>query len=49
MFDYARDMTVFNNFEAPGNGRYKLGKSLFHFWENKKCEDIGSVEFCACS
>ena len=45
---YYRDIEVFSSFKAPGNGRYRLGRSLFHYWDNKTCEDTGSKEWCAC-
>ena len=47
--EYSQDLRVFHEFQAPRNGRYKLGKSLFHYWENKTCEDTGTLEWCPCS
>lgn len=49
VYSYASDISVFDTFKAPGCGRYRLGQSLFHYWENKTCEDTGSVEWCACA
>jgi hypothetical protein len=48
-WQYNQDLKVFTEFKAPGCGRYKYGKSLFHYTENKTCDDIGTKEWCACS
>lgn len=47
--EYEGDLEVFKTFKSPGRGRYKLGKSLFHYSENKTCDDIGTEKWCPCS
>lgn len=49
VLEYESDLEVFKTFKAPGQGRYKLGKSLFHYSENKTCDDIGTIKWCPCS
>jgi hypothetical protein len=48
ILEYYSDLEVFRDFQSSGIGRYKLGKSLFHYSENKTCADIGTEKWCPC-